>query len=43
MIDSLNLEGSEYTLADLHAPSKFDLFNQELLELKDIFSKARYN
>lgn len=40
MIDSLNLEGSEYTLADLHAPSKFDLFNQELLKLKDIFSKA---
>lgn len=37
MVDSLNADGGEYTLADLHAPSSFDLFAHELKEIKDIF------
>lgn len=40
MIDSFNLDGSEHSLADLYAPSKFDLFAHELLELKEIFAYA---
>lgn len=40
MIDSFNLNGGEYTLADLYVPSKFDLFAHELLELKEIFTHA---
>lgn len=38
MIESFNLDGSEYTLADLHAPSDYDLFSAELKELKEIFA-----
>lgn len=40
MIDSFNLDGADYDLADLHAPSDFDLFSNELKELKDIFAYA---
>ncbi|NLN50166.1 MAG: hypothetical protein GX149_00885 [Acholeplasmataceae bacterium] len=40
MLDSFNLNGSKYTLADLHAPSDFDLFAAELKELKEIYEYA---
>lgn len=40
MIDSFNLDGADYELADLHAPSDFDLFSEELKELKEIFAYA---
>lgn len=38
MIDSLNLDGAEHTLDELHAPSSFNLFAHELSELKEIFT-----
>lgn len=40
MIDSYNLDGGDYTLADLHAPSSFDLFSGELKEQKEVFEYA---
>ncbi|CCV65895.1 Filamentation induced by cAMP protein Fic [Paracholeplasma brassicae] len=40
VIDSYRLTGSNYELADLYAPSGFNLFHKDLMEMLDVYEYA---
>lgn len=40
VIDSYRLSGTNYELADLYAPSGFNLFHKDLLEMLDVYEYA---